>query len=285
MKCRSCNKILKFYSQYGQDVLLNQIFKEKESRFFVEVGCLDGKRFSNTLTFEKKGWKGLCVEAHRDYIDLLIKNRPNSIICHCAAGDYNENNVIFYANKRGSFSTLDPNKEELFKMKGGKYFTGFEKQLIKKRRLDYLFKKFKINQIDILSIDIEGSEIQALRGIDFKIYKPRVIVLETNRDKNYEKRISKFLLPFGYKKSISIGADVFYLANKSDHKKIYNKKFIAVLNHTKHPFSDENESDIKLKSIIDTTLYFSIKSEIMHTKIRGIKIIKNKLRALKKLIF
>ncbi len=30
----------KFYSQHGEDFLLNEIFKEKENGFFVEVGCI-----------------------------------------------------------------------------------------------------------------------------------------------------------------------------------------------------------------------------------------------------
>jgi hypothetical protein len=100
-----------FYSQNGEDFILNELLGNKKSGFFVEVGCIDGRRFSNTLLFEQMGWQGLCVEAHADYIEILERNRPNSIIYHGAVGEKDEPNVIFYANSRGSLSTLDRSKE------------------------------------------------------------------------------------------------------------------------------------------------------------------------------
>ena len=120
--------MVNFYSQNGEDVILNELFKEQKNGFFVEVGCIDGKLFSNTLTFEEGGWKGICIEAHSGYIELLRKNHPKSIICHCAAAETDEDNVIFYANSRGSLSTLDKSKESEFRKRYNKFFTGFEEQ-------------------------------------------------------------------------------------------------------------------------------------------------------------
>ena len=104
-----------FYSQHGEDFLLNKIFKGKADGYFVEIGCLDGIEYSNTYYFEKKGWKGTCIEAHNDFINVLQRNRPNSSIVHCAVGEDDVKSVIFYANKVGSLSTLDKNEEERWK--------------------------------------------------------------------------------------------------------------------------------------------------------------------------
>jgi hypothetical protein len=65
------------------------------------------RRFSNTLFFESKGWKGLCVEAHADYIQLLGNNRPGSIVEHAEVGERDKADTEFYANSRRSLSTLD----------------------------------------------------------------------------------------------------------------------------------------------------------------------------------
>ena len=100
-----------YYSQHGEDFLLSRYFTGHEG-FFVEIGCIDGKRFSNTYHFELKGWKGICVEAHQDYIALLRTNRPKSAIIHCAVGEADEDQAVFFANARGSLSSLDPTKEE-----------------------------------------------------------------------------------------------------------------------------------------------------------------------------
>jgi len=103
-----------YYSQHGEDFILNKIFPNPNG-FFVEVGCIDGLRFSNTLFFEKKGWKGICIEAHTSYIDLIKSNRLNSRVVHCAIGEKDEGIVTFYANARGSLSSLDKTEEERFK--------------------------------------------------------------------------------------------------------------------------------------------------------------------------
>ena len=54
--------------------------------------------------------------------------------------------------------------------------------------------KLKINEIDFLSIDVEGNEFNVLKGLNFKKFKPKVIALELiNKDTNYfyEQKIEK----------------------------------------------------------------------------------------------
>ena len=53
------------WSQYGQDRYIDKLLKGKRKGFFVEIGCHDGERFSNTLFLEKeRGWTGFLVEAN-----------------------------------------------------------------------------------------------------------------------------------------------------------------------------------------------------------------------------
>ncbi|HJS78006.1 MAG TPA: FkbM family methyltransferase [Burkholderiales bacterium] len=202
-----------YYSQHGEDILLDRIFDGSKDGFFVEVGCIDGVRFSNTLTFEERGWKGLCVEAHGDFIEILRKNRPRSIIEHCAAGDMDEEGVTFYANYRGSLSSLDRTQEKRFRMYG-KYFGGFTQQQVSKRRLDTILANHGVNRVDLLSLDIEGSEEQAIRGFDIKRYHPSVMVVEVD-GREQETALDQLILPHGYVKWIRLGPNLFYLADIS----------------------------------------------------------------------
>ena len=241
--------MVNYYSQNGEDFLLDEVFKDKKSGFFVEVGCIDGKRFSNTLTFEERGWMGLCIEAHAGYIELLRRNRPNSIICHCAAGEKDEDDAIFYANARGSLSTLDRSKESYFREKYGEYFTGFEEQRVPKRRIDTLFREHGIGEIDILSLDIEGYEVEALKGIDFRYYKPLVLVIESDSSE-HEIQIDSMLIPNGYTKSVRIACNIFYFLDPKWEQRIKNKTFHVNLIHTRHPL--DNGEDIQTETEIDT---------------------------------
>jgi hypothetical protein len=119
----------RYYSQHGEDALLDLVFGDQKEGFFVEVGCIDGRHFSNTLTFEEREWNGMCVEAHAGYIDMLKKNRPSSIICHCTAGETDED-AVFYANARGRLSTMDKTSEACWQRDYVPYFSGFEEQQV-----------------------------------------------------------------------------------------------------------------------------------------------------------
>lgn len=220
--------MVSYYSQHGEDVLLDNIFKGQEDGFFVEVGCIDGIRYSNTLTFEERGWRGVCIEAHADYIDSLRKNRPGSIVEHCAAGEADEDAVTFYANFRGSLSSLDKSLEDRFKAHG-KYFGGFVEQKVAKRCLNTVFAKHGVDHIDVLSLDIEGYEVEAIRGLDLQRYRPRVMVIEIDGGKAEEDALDALILPHGYLRWISLGSNAFYLADEALAVPVRNRIFQAEL--------------------------------------------------------
>ena len=99
-------KISKYYGQHGEDAVISSLFSDDYRGYFIEVGALEGIRFSNSYVFEKAGWDGVVIEAHPDYFELLKKNRN----CNCvwaAVGDDDKTECIFYANFRGSLSTLN----------------------------------------------------------------------------------------------------------------------------------------------------------------------------------
>jgi FkbM family methyltransferase len=235
----------KYYSQHGEDILLDEIFKDKKQGFFIEVGCIDGKRFSNTLTFEERGWKGFCIEAHADYIEILKKNRPNSMVCHCAVGEKDEEKVVFFANPRGSLSTLDKSRKSEFKAHG-KYFTGFEEQLVTKKSLNTLLCEYNITEIDILSIDIEGYEVEALKGLDLKKYRPNIFVIESDSPE-HEHQLDSMLIPNGYTKSFKLRQNIFYLIDPKMEEKVKGRVFNANLVHTRHPLDDEEDINYKIR--------------------------------------
>jgi FkbM family methyltransferase len=239
-----------FYSQHGEDFLLNEFFRGKAQGFFVEVGCIDGRRFSNSLAFEEMGWKGICVEAHAGYIELLKRNRPNSIICHCAVGEKDEEDVVFYANARGSLSTLDKSLEDRWKRDFSRYFSGFEEQRVNKMRLDSIFSRHGVKEIDFLSIDIEGYEVQALKGMEFRDFRPRVIIVESDGPAHRE-AIDDILLPNGYHEACPLSGNLFYSLDPDFNSRLMDKVFKGIrLIHTMHPLDSDGDKVVTVD--IDT---------------------------------
>lgn len=254
-----------WYSQNGEDFILNELLKNKNNGFFVEVGCIDGLRFSNTYKFEKKGWKGVCIEAHQDYIPFLQQNRPNSYILNYAVGEKDEDNVIFYANSRGSLSTLDKSQEEHFKNHYGKWFTGFKEQIVKKRTLNTIFDENNIKEIDVLSIDIEGYEIQALKGLDLTKYHPKVIVVESTGNE-HEKELDDILLTNNYKKAFRLSENIFYIFKES-HTTLLNHEYFIELLTTENPFDKEGNINRTIQLTYDKSKNEYFKKEISKSKL------------------
>jgi FkbM family methyltransferase len=168
------------YGQHGEDSLLWQVFgDDRTDGYFVEIGALDGRCLSNTLSFEQAGWRGLCIEAHADYYDLLRANRPNSVCVRAAVSNEDTGALPFHANQRGSLSTLEPQHEALFRASYAPWFSGFEVQSVRRARLITLLQEAAAPpRIDFLTIDVEGHELAVLEGMDFRRYAVRVVMLE-----------------------------------------------------------------------------------------------------------
>jgi len=255
-----------YYSQHGEDYILDIVFSELEDGFFVEVGCIDGLRFSNTLTFEERGWSGMCVEAHSEYIGLLKENRPKSIVCHCAAGEEDADDVPFYANDRGSLSTLDEAQEENFRENYGDYFSGFERQSVEKRRLDSLFEKHNVpHKIDILSLDIEGYEVEAIKGMSFDKFRPRVLVIESDSS-DHENSLDSILIKKGYEKKFRIRQNIFYFEYGRLAHRIEKNEYKTRLTHTAHPLDEDGDEEIeKTVRLYKYNLKNSIKDGVVNS--------------------
>lgn len=202
------------FGQKSEDYLINLIFKNKLNGTFIDVGAHDGVRFSNSFAFSKLGWKGICVEAHPDYYNICYNNRINDLtkIINVACSNNNNEKVTFYSNYRGSLSTLNPNLNEFYK-KGyeGYYIDKNHNEKVQNfsngpieivsRTIDSLIEENKdflnTTNIDLVSIDVDGSEEYVLPGFDILKYKPRVVIFEVSvvrsvvedymKDKNYHK--------------------------------------------------------------------------------------------------
>lgn len=249
----------KFYSQHGEDFLVNQIFNQKKTGFYVEIGCLDGIEFSNTIFFEKKGWNGICVEAHNDFIDTLKKNRPAANVVHCAVGENNIEDVIFYANKIGSLSTLNNKEEKRWKENYSDFFTGFEEQHVSMRTLTSIFDELKVSEIDFISLDIEGYEVKALEGLDLTKYKPRLFIIEY-KDENHQRELESILFPAGYFYLGSRGCNLFYGTEKKDKNAIRkNYPKIQLVHFDNNGNEKTTECDFNQPSVL-SKIKFKIKS-------------------------
>jgi FkbM family methyltransferase len=171
------------YSQVGQDLLCHFFIQENETGIFVEVSVRDGELFSNTKMLEEKSWDGILIEPNKQFHRQIKKNRCASLIKK-AAGD-SKSSLRFYETKIGelSYTETEPN-DGLSRDIRRSYNVDVE-------TLDEILSSAEIKSLDFLSIDVEGHELEVLKGLTLSNFNPRVCTIETNGDNEKKEIIEK----------------------------------------------------------------------------------------------
>ena len=168
-----------FRSQYGEDVLLWDFLGQPTTGFFIEVGAFDGVSYSVSFALEAMGWKGLLIEAIPDRFAACMAARPNSRVVHAALnkpGSPPEATFHFVQDQYGGMlSFLDPASDHAKDMKS----QGVQIQSVKvpQKTMNELLADHT-GPIDLAVIDVEGGEVDLLKGFDLERYKPKVLCLE-----------------------------------------------------------------------------------------------------------
>ena len=140
----------------------------------MEVGANHPTRLSQTWFLEQRGWKGILVEPLPSCCDKLRDVRKNSIVWQVAVGSPEQvGKAIFNVADADAWSHMASAKGEV----------SASKQIeVEVTTLDNIFAKSPAVQIDFLSIDTEGMEIQVLSGFDLQKHRPTLVVLEDHMD-------------------------------------------------------------------------------------------------------
>ena len=197
---------LDYQSQMGQDMFLNRwFFKNRGPGFFIDVGAYDGILGSNTSYFEKHlQWRGIAFEPNPSAFELLRATRSCSVIQGCAYDQ--DGQVPFLALSEGEQreGTMSRPPFSLLQLlldsrHGGAMLSGIPEHMGQDQRVEWARKAMKLSQniatvpchridtvlnehgvkiVDYLSIDVEGAELEVLRGIDFDKVQVNVIGVE-----------------------------------------------------------------------------------------------------------
>ena len=203
--------ILNYFLHNLESVIVNLLKREKKLVIF-DVGCFRGLFSKNILhLIKKKKYKFYLFDINKNtkkYISDLLLSRNFSYheIALCnknGTAVYNYNS--FFESSGSSLSTLYKNDAKwVFSRKLIlKILLQSTKDYIKYKvptsTLDTFVKKNNIKSIDILKVDIEGSEYEFLKGAKntLKKNKVKIILIEINdmkkNFKNKEKKIINFL--------------------------------------------------------------------------------------------
>lgn len=182
-------------AQLFQDLFVLFSLEQKKRGFFVEFGAADGIELSNTVLLEKSyEWQGILAEPARCWHGDLKKNRKCTIDTRCVWARSGEV-VEFKEVREPELSTI--NKYSTKDGHSASRGVGEVYQVETVSLNDLLASNGAPSQIDYLSVDTEGSELDILGAFDFAKYDVRIITVEHNFTSDREK-IYKLLTPRGF---------------------------------------------------------------------------------------
>jgi len=193
-------------------------FLPSRNGFFIELGANDGLKQSNTKHFELfRGWSGVLIEPEPKNYDLLRCNRSENSKCFnaaCVSFDFPEVEIaMMYSDLMTS--PLEgrneiPNARTHAKL--GEAFWGGRSYefLAPARTLNSILKEANAPlNIELLSLDVEGAELEVLLGLDFKHFNFDFLLIESRNISSLE----DFLSSNGY----------FVIDKLSEHDYLFSK--------------------------------------------------------------
>jgi len=174
-------------SQVFQDLFAYFFSNCKKRGVFIEIGGGNGVDLSNTYILEKMfKWTGVvCEPDNRLHTNILSKRK-----CFLETAPItNSSNKIFYFNDKGTYNSYTSST----------YNSSAKK--LKSLSLNNLIKKYQLTKnIDYISIDTEGNELDIIKNFNFNKYNVKIFTIEHNFQKNIRENIYKILKKNNYQR-------------------------------------------------------------------------------------
>ena len=194
MRLNKCiyNKKMNTYSsvdckRYPLDLKLLPYLSKYNNGFYVEAGANDGIIQSNTMLLEKEyGWKGLLIEPSPKAYEGCRQNRSsNNIIINCALVSSDNMKSV-----KGDFDGI-----LMASINGERQSRKDVNIEVPAYTLTKIVEDNNISEIDFMSLDVEGFELEVLKGINLSSkWSPKVFLIEAYT--NEIEQIKSLLEPY-----------------------------------------------------------------------------------------
>ncbi len=165
------------FSQFGECVILtNVLFGGVRDGTYVDVGCHDPFRYSNTyLLWKLLGWTGINIDADVNAIEKFRHHRPHDVNLHCGVGD-EPGELEFMVFPDGAINTFDPE----FAAHMTKRFGVPTRVKVPVRPINDILNEHLPagRKIDYLNVDCEGMDEKIIFSFDFEKHRPQVVTVE-----------------------------------------------------------------------------------------------------------
>lgn len=189
-----------YFSQTGEDIIIHNFFGDVKEGFYVDAGCHEPIKWSNTFKFYLQGWKGINIDADSSMMKKVSKIRKLDINI-CAGLSESIKKVTFYKSANSpAVSTINPETYNEWKNRWD--FDDKDREELTTTTLTTILEEHLPagKKIDLLSVDVEGHDLEVIRGLDLKRYRPKLIVAECHDLDSFTRgELYKYLTENNYK--------------------------------------------------------------------------------------
>lgn len=193
------NTAPEYFGQFGEDRIMLPYLEESKG-FFIDIGAGRPVRGSNTYKLYLRGWNGICVDPISINARLFKALRPGDQFLNVLIGS--KNSVIdFWEFVPYGYSTVVESVAEKLKNQKGVKFISRKKKIVKP--LSDIVPFVSPLDASMLSVDVEGFDLEVLKSNNWEIFRPRVICVEeweSIRLDSSESEIDVFLLSLNYER-------------------------------------------------------------------------------------
>ncbi len=162
--------------------------------YFVEVGAFNGINWSNTRCLALAGWSGIVIEPHPEFSLLLEKlydDNANIYVEDVCIGKEDGETKLYLG---GSNTTIKPKMVDIYNDIEWAKISGLSlDQYVDciMFSLDTLLTTYNdLPGFEVLVIDVEGAEIDVLKGFDIDYWQPKLAIVETHKH-NDDRRLAR----------------------------------------------------------------------------------------------
>lgn len=189
--------------------LVWQFFGERKDGFFLDVGANEPHKGSQTWILEERGWRGILIEPQAKLCERLREARPRSQVFQvaCGAPGAAPEMPLFTAESSGH-SGLVKNLVDATTA-----YVGTE--MVKVKTLDAILAEAGNPQIDFMTMDVEGTQLDVLRGFSLQRHRPKLLLME---DHLHDLKAHRYLGQGGYRLTKRTGLNNWYVPNESSFR-------------------------------------------------------------------
>jgi len=205
------------YAQEGEDLIVARLVGDKRDGFYVDVGAHHPVGHSNTYRLYRRGWRGINIDATPGSMERFRRVRPRDINVECLVAADTASRP-FNILSEPALNTASRPLAEQRRAENPQYRVTGTVTLQPRTLASILREHLPAGQtIDLMSVDVEGLDLEVLRSNDWQTYRPGILLVEvlaTALDALENNEIVRFLRAQSYKPVAKLYNTVIFTAGR-----------------------------------------------------------------------